>query len=398
MDNEVKGEGNHYTTEFRQLDPRLGRWFSVDPEAARMPWQSPYTSMDCDPINLNDVLGRCTDPNCQHGKTVKQGTAVNHPDDSGNSTKFSMDVTVSKDGKTVTPVNTESKSFTHHYEWGTVDGITGYHKAENPDATKQDFVEGPKPGVNSGTGGGSGSNPPEELVPWETTIVDVQYTQVLAENIPFEPEEDDDFVNEDWKTTDNDDAQEMADKINSSINKSPLSFVYIHATANSDPNVRNLTNDRSKWMNQVTPDNKSFVYNRTNYIEEKLKDNGLNSSISLYKKPRGAIDFTDLNMNRFGYGLLYPNVFVYNFEVVTRPTTTEMITKAEKARREALGLRSGRYYYNVLSSPVPVVQPGGSRRPVISENPFQLTTRHYQYLRQSGYWNYQTYQNKLNEN
>ena len=30
-DNEVKGNGNHYTTEFRQLDPRLGRWFSVDP-------------------------------------------------------------------------------------------------------------------------------------------------------------------------------------------------------------------------------------------------------------------------------------------------------------------------------------------------------------------------------
>jgi RHS repeat-associated protein len=31
MDNEVNGNGNSYTTEFRQLDPRLGRWMSVDP-------------------------------------------------------------------------------------------------------------------------------------------------------------------------------------------------------------------------------------------------------------------------------------------------------------------------------------------------------------------------------
>ena len=57
MDNEVKGEGNHYTTEFRQLDPRLGRWFSVDPRAAEQPWQSPYCSMGNNPINLNDPLG-----------------------------------------------------------------------------------------------------------------------------------------------------------------------------------------------------------------------------------------------------------------------------------------------------------------------------------------------------
>ncbi len=54
-DNEVSGEGNSYTTEFRQLDPRLGRWFSVDP--VFQPWQSPYTSMDNNPIGLNDVSG-----------------------------------------------------------------------------------------------------------------------------------------------------------------------------------------------------------------------------------------------------------------------------------------------------------------------------------------------------
>jgi RHS repeat-associated protein len=60
-DDEVKGEGNSYTTEFRLLDPRLGRWLSIDPLAAQFPWQSPYVSMDNNPILLNDVLGDCPD-------------------------------------------------------------------------------------------------------------------------------------------------------------------------------------------------------------------------------------------------------------------------------------------------------------------------------------------------
>jgi len=61
-DNEVKGEGNSYTTHFRQLDPRLGRWLTIDPKASSLPWQSPYCSMDNNPILLNDVLGDC--PQC----------------------------------------------------------------------------------------------------------------------------------------------------------------------------------------------------------------------------------------------------------------------------------------------------------------------------------------------
>lgn len=55
MDNEVKGEGNSYTTHFRQLDPRLGRWLSYDPKATA--WESPYVSMGNNPIINNDMLG-----------------------------------------------------------------------------------------------------------------------------------------------------------------------------------------------------------------------------------------------------------------------------------------------------------------------------------------------------
>ena len=56
-DNEVTGDGNSYTTEFRQLDPRLGRWFSVDPWEFKYPFISPYASMFNNPINLNDPRG-----------------------------------------------------------------------------------------------------------------------------------------------------------------------------------------------------------------------------------------------------------------------------------------------------------------------------------------------------
>jgi RHS repeat-associated protein len=55
MDNELKDGGNSYTTEYRQLDPRLGRWFSSDP--VFQPHQSPYNSMDNNPIMLNDIFG-----------------------------------------------------------------------------------------------------------------------------------------------------------------------------------------------------------------------------------------------------------------------------------------------------------------------------------------------------
>ena len=54
-DDEIKGEGNSYTTHFRQLDPRIGRWLSIDPKATA--WESPYVSMGNNPILYNDVLG-----------------------------------------------------------------------------------------------------------------------------------------------------------------------------------------------------------------------------------------------------------------------------------------------------------------------------------------------------
>ncbi len=56
-DDEIKGNGNSYTTEFRMLDPRLGRWLSIDPLASSFPGQSPYCTFDNNPIMFNDPSG-----------------------------------------------------------------------------------------------------------------------------------------------------------------------------------------------------------------------------------------------------------------------------------------------------------------------------------------------------
>ena len=42
MDNEVKGVGNSINYKYRMHDPRIGRFFAVDPLAASYPWNSPY--------------------------------------------------------------------------------------------------------------------------------------------------------------------------------------------------------------------------------------------------------------------------------------------------------------------------------------------------------------------
>ena len=54
---DIAGTGNHYTTYFRELDARLGKWWAVNPKVSIRPWESPYSSMGNNPILRNDVLG-----------------------------------------------------------------------------------------------------------------------------------------------------------------------------------------------------------------------------------------------------------------------------------------------------------------------------------------------------
>src|SRR3989338_2851283 len=56
-DPEMKGDGNSYTTEFMQYDPRLGRWMSLDPLMLMFPEQSPYCAFDNNPVLFIDPYG-----------------------------------------------------------------------------------------------------------------------------------------------------------------------------------------------------------------------------------------------------------------------------------------------------------------------------------------------------
>jgi RHS repeat-associated protein len=60
LENDINGEGNMYSTEFRMFDARLGRWLTLDPLMDQFPWMSPFVGMDNNPISLTDPLGLST--------------------------------------------------------------------------------------------------------------------------------------------------------------------------------------------------------------------------------------------------------------------------------------------------------------------------------------------------
>ena len=86
QDEEVSGSGNSYTTEFRQYDPRLGRWKSLDPLMAKFPWQSPYCAFDdnpiyfIDPYGLSATNGGDDDKRKMRGKSSKVKGKTNVPE------------------------------------------------------------------------------------------------------------------------------------------------------------------------------------------------------------------------------------------------------------------------------------------------------------------------------
>jgi RHS repeat-associated protein len=57
MDNEIKGEGNSLNYTFRMHDPRIGRFFAVDPLTKSYPWNSPYAFSENRVIDGIDLEG-----------------------------------------------------------------------------------------------------------------------------------------------------------------------------------------------------------------------------------------------------------------------------------------------------------------------------------------------------
>jgi len=54
---EIYGEGNAYDFGERILDPRIGRWLSLDPELEKFPGSSPYNYAFCNPIAFYEEAG-----------------------------------------------------------------------------------------------------------------------------------------------------------------------------------------------------------------------------------------------------------------------------------------------------------------------------------------------------
>ena len=56
-DDEIKGEGNSINYKYRMHDPRVGRFFAVDPLAAEYPWNSPYAFSENSTIAFFELEG-----------------------------------------------------------------------------------------------------------------------------------------------------------------------------------------------------------------------------------------------------------------------------------------------------------------------------------------------------
>jgi len=57
QDDDSKGKGNSISTDFRQYDPRVGRWMSIDPLDEKYPSFSSYVAFNNNPIYFRDPKG-----------------------------------------------------------------------------------------------------------------------------------------------------------------------------------------------------------------------------------------------------------------------------------------------------------------------------------------------------
>lgn len=57
-DDEIKGDGNSYDFGARMLDPRLGKWLTIDPLQSKYPMDSPYMFASNSPLAMHDPDGK----------------------------------------------------------------------------------------------------------------------------------------------------------------------------------------------------------------------------------------------------------------------------------------------------------------------------------------------------
>ncbi len=72
MDNEVKGEGNSINYKYRMHDPRVGRFFAVDPLFKEYPYYSPYQFSGNRLIDMIELEG--LEPTDSEASTLAEDT------------------------------------------------------------------------------------------------------------------------------------------------------------------------------------------------------------------------------------------------------------------------------------------------------------------------------------
>ena len=82
-DDELKGDGNSVNFEFRMHDPRIGRFFAVDPLTTNYPWNSPYAFSENQVIHLIELEGLETSPPKMYFDNNGNKTVINAVDNVG---------------------------------------------------------------------------------------------------------------------------------------------------------------------------------------------------------------------------------------------------------------------------------------------------------------------------
>ena len=76
LDNELKGEGNSVNYKYRMHDPRVGRFFAVDPLSFKYAYNSPYAFAENKVVQFNELEGLEINPERQKRKNWSTGKKI----------------------------------------------------------------------------------------------------------------------------------------------------------------------------------------------------------------------------------------------------------------------------------------------------------------------------------
>jgi RHS repeat-associated protein len=140
-DDEVKGVGNSYTTEFRQYDPRIGRWLSVDPMSTLSSSWTPYRFGFDNPNIFNDLNGLFETR--KEARKYKNEHHIRGKIKSGSDTKFEIR---GKSGVTYSEGDDTGHHFDKHKNDGVVESITVFGdkngNSSNNSSSTHSWLEG----------------------------------------------------------------------------------------------------------------------------------------------------------------------------------------------------------------------------------------------------------------